>query len=381
MKIYNIDFEKKFIENHLGNFDDFMELLDIRRDIRKTKGENYLGNFYILNGRYWIDQFGQISKVTQGLDELKKFFDIPLVMTDEEFSNLMCRYNEKINAITPEEHKKLNWDEISKLHESGRPYGIGVTRSMGASLPDKNTHCPYCGKGWDINNVDDCLHHNSTWKSYPIKEKDLHGDVLYDFVGQPLKNFWKFFEMKTNAVYYPMTDRGINNPKWINNNPDPKYPTLKINSGGYYKDKIDENYILQEGDEVNFQVVECFHKDCNRKFLYEKELERFQECFEKAGFSMTKFFPIPNEYCNDPDCTICSNWFDVKTKWGIIKIGWRKRVINIDWSKIGEVNGLAIFSDQDVTKNSDSIHAWGWEKCVEYLIKLRESFEKNLQLN
>ena len=231
---YNVYSEKNSIARYLSNFDDFMDLLDVRRKYK----ESGIGNFYILNGKYWIDEFGQISQVTEGLDKLKEFFDIPLVLTDDEFRNLIRRYDEKINAITPEEHKKLSWDHITKLHESGRPYGISISRSMGAPLPERNTICPYCGKGWDLNNIDNCVRHRSEWKSYPIKEKDLHGDTLYDFTGQPIKKLWDFFDLRSNAIYFPMRRDGINNPKWIDNNPDPKYPTLKINEGGFIKKKL-----------------------------------------------------------------------------------------------------------------------------------------------
>ena len=345
--------EKSTIEKYLTNFDDFMDLLEIRRDYKGT-----IENFYILNGRYWIDEFGQISKVTQGLDELKKDFNIPLVMTNNEFRELLGEFDKKHNAITSEEHDKLSWDEIDKLHKSGRPYSISITRSMGASLPGRNTVCPYCGKGWDLNNIDDCVRLRSEWVNFSIKEMGLYGDILYDFKGQPISKFWDFIQMRTDAIYRSVPDNGssVNNPKWIDNNPDPKYPTCKINEGGFYKDKIDKNYILQDGDCVNFTVSKCFHKDCNKKNLREKETEKFKECFENAGFKKIKLLPIPNEYCQ---CDICTDWFNVVTKLGVIKIGWRKSVINIDWSGCysDEADGTKIFQKEDVTKDKNYIHA------------------------
>jgi len=108
-------YEKQSIEKYLTNFNDFMDLLEVRRHFK----EMGLGNFYILNGRYWIDQFSQISKVTDGMDTLNEFEKIPLVMSDSEFRGFIHRYNKSINSITPEEHRNLEWSEISKLHESG----------------------------------------------------------------------------------------------------------------------------------------------------------------------------------------------------------------------------------------------------------------------
>lgn len=77
-----------------------------------------------------------------------------------------------------------------------------------------------------------------------------------------------------------------------------------------------------------------------------------------------------NEYC---DCYICKHmpWFLVITHKGTIKIGWRKRVINIDWTNSGiKEDAETLFPDEDVTKYNKTIHAWGYEKAKEYLDKL-----------
>ena len=78
---------------------------------------------------------------------------------------------------------------------------------------------------------------------------------------------------------------------------------------------------------------------------------------------------IPNEYCRHGCCAFYP-WFMVTTPYGRIKIGWRKRVINIDWSdtKI-RVRGEDITAD-DVTKGKDYIHAYGYEKAAQYLTVL-----------
>ena len=74
---------------------------------------------------------------------------------------------------------------------------------------------------------------------------------------------------------------------------------------------------------------------------------------------------IPNEYWNGTHGT---PWLMVTTPKGRIKIGWRKRVIVVDWSDT-VVNKTAdeLFSDEDVTKGKQMIHAWGYEKAAEYI--------------
>jgi len=79
---------------------------------------------------------------------------------------------------------------------------------------------------------------------------------------------------------------------------------------------------------------------------------------------------LPNGYCSQP-CCVLKPWLKVATHKGTIVIGWRKRVINIDWSEsniAGSANDL--FPAEDVTKDGKLIHAWGYEKAKEYLAKL-----------
>jgi hypothetical protein len=76
---------------------------------------------------------------------------------------------------------------------------------------------------------------------------------------------------------------------------------------------------------------------------------------------------IPNGYCSS-GCCRHRPWFVVTTPVGRIKIGHRKRVINIDWSE-SDVHKSAeqLFPKEDVTKIDRSIHAWGYEKAKEYI--------------
>jgi len=79
---------------------------------------------------------------------------------------------------------------------------------------------------------------------------------------------------------------------------------------------------------------------------------------------------IPNGYCSQYCCKHLP-WFVVTTSKGRIKIGWRKRVICIDWSdSIIAEKAEELFPSEDVTKYDKLIHAWGIEKAQEYVNKL-----------
>lgn len=82
--------------------------------------------------------------------------------------------------------------------------------------------------------------------------------------------------------------------------------------------------------------------------------------------------PIPNGYCSRACCEHLP-WFQMTTRLGVIKIGWRKRVISIDWSDSTVAReAKELFAGEDVTKDGRLIHAWGYDKAREYLRTLFE---------
>ncbi len=86
--------------------------------------------------------------------------------------------------------------------------------------------------------------------------------------------------------------------------------------------------------------------------------------FVSAGFNTpTRMYRLVNQY--DPERE--DPWWLVKTKHGLIEIGWRKRVISIDWS---ETPIQKIITEDDVTKSETMVHAWSVNKAIEYLISL-----------
>lgn len=75
---------------------------------------------------------------------------------------------------------------------------------------------------------------------------------------------------------------------------------------------------------------------------------------------------IANEYTNDEGA---SPWFKVQTPIGTIKIGNRKRVINIDWT---DTDVRHVVTEDHVTKSETHVHAWSVGKAVNYLIALEQ---------
>ena len=97
--------------------------------------------------------------------------------------------------------------------------------------------------------------------------------------------------------------------------------------------------------------------------------------FTLAGLAPIYVREIDNKYCG-PKCCPHRVWLLVTTRIGVIEVGWRKRVMVIDWSASDVTKTAAeLFAGEDVTKGDRMIHAWSYEKATEYLIKISDSKE------
>jgi len=101
-----------------------------------------------------------------------------------------------------------------------------------------------------------------------------------------------------------------------------------------------------------------------------------QALFALAEIKILNMFEMVNPYWpRHPDyykTIINSPWWLAQTKFGMIMIGWRKRVICINWEN---TNVHKEITADDVTKNDVMVHAWNKEKALEYLISLRKELE------
>lgn len=80
---------------------------------------------------------------------------------------------------------------------------------------------------------------------------------------------------------------------------------------------------------------------------------------------------IPNGYCNRGCCAFFP-WLVVTTSIGRIKIGWRKRVIELDWTwSVVKQRADELFAKEDgTTRFNCMIHCYGYEKAAEYINRL-----------
>lgn len=143
---------------------------------------------------------------------------------------------------------------------------------------------------------------------------------------------------------------------------------------GFTLDNVHEHYSTR----VNAKTAEerdtykFYHTSCWRLFQLKDEYEHFAEIFKNAGFEYAVLTQTGNQY--EPGEMHSAPWFNVDTNVGRFLIGWRRRVIHIDWKEIGR-DLLPLFDDVTDTKEPLYIHAYRPEKASEYLKRIREALD------
>lgn len=154
-----------------------------------------------------------------------------------------------------------------------------------------------------------------------------------------------------------------------------------LTSGGYNIPKADSicpccgKKITIEDIKNNpcvYEEGEMHHDACLRNYKKLTEIDKFTRrlmdlIYKEEDYT---FDLLPNGYCSQYCCSH-KPWFMFHTPDGDIEMGWRKRVISIEWQENYKPFDMELFKDEDVTKWGDKgkrgIHAWGNEKAYQYL--------------
>ena len=119
-----------------------------------------------------------------------------------------------------------------------------------------------------------------------------------------------------------------------------------------------------------------YHRSCWRNYRRLTEVDKLTRQLMSIVYKDTDytFDLIPNGYCSRECCSHIP-WFLFHTIDGDIIMGWRKRVISIEWQKNYKPFDMEeLFGTEDVTKWEEDgkrgIHAWGKDKAYEYLKKV-----------
>lgn len=103
--------------------------------------------------------------------------------------------------------------------------------------------------------------------------------------------------------------------------------------------------------------------------------EEVRALFLLAGIEVTAVYKIENRYWPEAyvEMRQKSPWWLVKTSAGLVRIGWRKRVIEIEWT---DTPVRVIVTTDDVTKTDDLVHAWSHGQALIYLSSLGTEFRR-----
>ena len=238
---------------------------------------------------------------------------------------------------------------------------VSLTSFMTSDIPP-STHiiCPECKNGWTLETAHDVF----------VAREDR---VVPLTPGKTIAEREKDWEGASEGAFRFGPDPSVRNPKFIDLTPDPERSNHVINEKGwryhhppFNHEHLTRDYVAEEGDECSLTVFLYYHKRCWKLRKASTEREEFTEIFSKAKAVPATLNEIPNEYC---PCIVCGPWFIASFPFGDIKIGWRKRVINIDWSTCKR-DLSDLFKDENVTKGAGFIHAWGDEKAAEYMQRI-----------
>jgi hypothetical protein len=239
--------------------------------------------------------------------------------------------------------------------------GLSISHGFESGAAPSHVICPECDKGWTLETAHD-THVRKDERVIPLQPGRSIADHEKDLAGSK------------EGVFRFGSEPGIRNPKFIDLSPHPEYKNSVVNEKGwryhhppFNNERVTQEYIAEAGDESSLTVFIFEHTRCSELRQARWSREFFTEVFTGAGFKNLVMNEIPNEYC---PCEACGPWFLAKIPAGDLKIGWRKRVINIDWKGTGKALPT-LFESEEVTRGDDHIHAWGKEKAIEYLAKLR----------
>jgi len=310
------------ISTALKSLEALNSLIESRRHAGYDRHERL--NEWVILGRFSFDSCGNTLKFTGENIPAVMFPDIPPVLTQAEFSAYIT---EKLPDQEP-------W----------------FSASYGSGIPSAHLVCPICKEPWAVSNCHDTVVEHKT------EVIDLEG---FGGTGVTLGMMKELWNSNKDAIWRVQPDCSIRNDRYIRD----------TNKTGWIAPEDD--YQIHSGDEAMVNIWTYRHLKCHRQHQAKTEQEYFEKIFAEAGYKKAILTPIANQYCQ---CDHCAPWYKVDADGTFFTIGWRKRVISIQ-SADTRIIFDKIFPSEETTKSAHEIHAWGREKCIEYLKTLKRLFK------
>lgn len=327
---------KEGILSYLTDLESLNRLADERHKAYYDR-KNRLQEFCIL-GRWYTDTCGNFGRIINDdyYSSPAKLGDCPPVMTAEEAFKFM--------------------------KEKGNDHGLGW--SHGWPFPPHYASCKICHLPWTVDDADDFVQEEEDSSEFDLKHHV--GEPFHSIKEVPsLVNVKRHFidrEIIYNENYQgdESTGGGTNGREWH---------------------RISKDYVVQPGDRACVRTMSFSHIRCRQRDAAGRQRYEMREVFERAGYEVS-LVPIKNGYGTSESAYYYVPWYHAQVvgvmKEGKVKpipksppitIGWRKRVIHIDWTATGK-KLPDLFPTERVTKEPTYIHAYGYDKAAEYLTKI-----------
>ncbi len=300
------------ITEYVKDLTGFNKLVTERREAGYDRKER-LHDFIIL-GRWITDIVGNVSKIV----------------------------NEDNYGIIPAQAMRcppvMTKDEMFKtLHED-----TTICSTSSSSVPPDYVKCSVCEKPWTIRDAHDCVSSNDT--------EVIDASMFVGALLSNIKKIPKYIDVVPHHVHHDSV-----RPKHLDKG----------------SDRVEEDYIIQPGDKIFASVWDFKHEECNQLSIIQHGLKLMTKAINNTGMIVVcdNLVMFKNQYHS----SYKEPWYRLKfvnsTGSHEITIGWRKRVINIDWSKSGK-DLQHLFTEENVTKSAFNVHAYGYEKATGYLKKI-----------
>ncbi len=316
------------IQRFFGHYPHFHKLLHVRSQAGQRKEP--LSKFVVLKA-FTLDQWGQLGKIEPVRQVKNLMEELPDCVEYEEFFTQLS----------------------TRISESG---GYGITYSP-VYLPPLYTQCGECGKYYGTNDCHDVIPWTQRNIIMPLEE----------YVGRQLWEVYRHLERLPDAGYFIHPELQIRNDRFNSMEPEPYFGSVyPENKHGWIgaTEGVGKWYVIQPGDETAYTRTQYFHADCFKGWITKETRTEFETLFRDAGIPILAIEPTENKYGS---FTYRGPWFNVTTPAGAIRVGWRKRVIEIELQGEWPVDCAELFRNEDVTVGYALVHAWSNEKAVEYL--------------
>jgi len=264
---------------YCDNLKDFHLLTEARSKACYVEGEKKaMLECWIVLGEWLLDEFGQVSKITNINNDF-------VLIPKEDW---------------PEIPKVVSLHDFVKLFEEKLKPKIGYSAVFGGSFvsPDaveEGINCCICGKEIVLEDIPTLVSNRSVYGEF-----DEMVELIGDVQGMSINEVNKALSKKLNASVHVAT-------------------------------KEHQEFSKETFDYFTYRTFK--HGACHIHKLTIDTRDSFCNAVEDAGLEIYGYLPIENKYgsaeYNGP-------WYLISTQLGKgnLKLGWRKSVINIDYSEI-----------------------------------------------